>query len=341
MQQKNVSIEAFRFIFMVLLCFWHMETSIHFQYHGYLVVEFFFMLSGALMYKSFLRHPNIGVLDFTIKRFKRFWIEYIITLIPTFFMYYHGTMEIMSEGTESLTENIFGFILQLISDSSMIRGNVFPAMGNCPTWYLQVLLISGGLLYSLLRNYPKQSITLIIPVACLWIYGYFFPPGQLVSIERWNSPSGLSMPILRGFADMGLGILLYYVFLRKKEYFSLHHRLWDILSIISLGFFILLLLFKVQKDVYAIFFLPFFIVELMNEKSCWNKWFSSKFWLFLGGISYEMLLVHMFVRGPFIYFGIYEWMNPWLMGGIYISLVLVSSYILKQVGIAIRRKLNW
>ena len=45
---KNNSIEFLRFLFMSILVAWH--GGFHFFAHGYLVVEFFFILSGYFIY---------------------------------------------------------------------------------------------------------------------------------------------------------------------------------------------------------------------------------------------------------------------------------------------------
>ncbi|MBR1787838.1 MAG: acyltransferase [Bacteroidaceae bacterium] len=341
MQQRNVSIEAFRFFFMVNLCLWHMEESIHFQYHGYLVVEFFFMLSGVLLYRSFLRHPEIGNLEYTVRKVKRFWIEYFIAMVLTFFMYYRGIFEKVSVQSNTAFEKGFNFTLQLITDSLMIRGGIFLPMGNWPTWYLSVLLIGGAIIYALLKNYHRQSITLFLPLACLIIYGYFFPQGKEQHIENWDTINGFSMPIVRGVAEMGTGVLLYRLFIQKKATIIAHHLLLNWLSAISLVILILMMVLPEFRDAYVIVFMPVFIMGLLYEDSWWNKMFKSRVWLFLGGLTYEMLLVHMFVRGPLVNFSVHEWMNPWLMGALYITIVLVLSYLLKQLGASICKRIGW
>ena len=165
--------------------------------------------------------------------------------------------------------------------------------------------------------------------------------GTANSIEQWETINGFSLPLLRGVADMGLGIITYEV-LRLKSASIESHSLWlDISSIFCLSVILLLLILPVQKDAFIIIFMPVFIMGLLCRKSCWNRWFTSQFWVFLGSLSFEMLLIHMAVRGPFLKFEVYQWMNPWLAGCIYLALVLLCSYILKCTGRFIRAKLGW
>lgn len=45
MAQKKNSIEAFRFLFMLMVCVWHYK-SVACIAHGYMAVEFFFIFVG-------------------------------------------------------------------------------------------------------------------------------------------------------------------------------------------------------------------------------------------------------------------------------------------------------
>lgn len=258
-------------------------------------------------------------------------------MIPTFFMYYRGFYDLVFSDTKSTFEACFSFLLQLIADLFMIRGGIFSPIGNSPTWYLSVLLISGGLLYALLKHYQRQAISIVIPVACLMAYGYF----HATHLEQWGTINGLSMPYIRGFADMGLGVLIYEVFIQKQIILSSHQKWIDTASILSLMFVVMLILIKANRDLFVIIFMPVFIMGLLCKQSCWNQWLTSKIWIFLGGLSYEMLLIHMFVRGPFVKFEVYQWMNPWLLGISYMALVLLCSYLLKYTSMKIQKRLGW
>ena len=65
MAQKKNSIEAFRFLFMLMVCVWHYK-SVACIAHGYMAVEFFFILSGLLMYFSVSKPNALGVFDYTL-----------------------------------------------------------------------------------------------------------------------------------------------------------------------------------------------------------------------------------------------------------------------------------
>lgn len=71
MAQKKNSIEAFRFLFMLMVCVWHYKNVAYIA-HGYMAVEFFFILSGLLMYFSVSKPNALGVFDYTLRKMKRF-----------------------------------------------------------------------------------------------------------------------------------------------------------------------------------------------------------------------------------------------------------------------------
>ena len=68
---KLNSIEAFRFLFKLQVCIWHYKMTNVFA-HGYMAVEFFFILSGVLMFFSANKENALGTFDYTIKKVKTF-----------------------------------------------------------------------------------------------------------------------------------------------------------------------------------------------------------------------------------------------------------------------------
>lgn len=336
MKEKNLSIEAFRFIFMTLLCLHHIEGMVHIMNHGYLVVEFFFMVSGYFLYASFLRNPDRGTLDYTIKRLKRFFVEYTIALVPIYFIHQRKVLA-------SLTwEDTPNFVMRFFSELFFVhRIGIYPDATNRGTWYLSVLVVGGGILYALLRINKRLTLSVILPLVCITVYSYFFVQGTCTHINRWEVVNGISLPLMRGIADMGLGIILCHIIQSKQKILNGHPLLFNIASVISLIFIMLLMFCYRQNDAYMLIFCPIFLAGLFSGKSWFHKVFSGKIWAFLGELSYDMLLVHFIVRAPLIYFNIYQMMSPFELIIIYMTFVLVLSYLLKLVGERIRAKLQW
>ena len=52
---KNYAIEAFRFIFICIICLWHCRDAEPWLCHGYIAVEFYFVLSGFVRNTRYAR----------------------------------------------------------------------------------------------------------------------------------------------------------------------------------------------------------------------------------------------------------------------------------------------
>ena len=336
MKEKNISIEAFRFIFMTILCLNHIEGMIHVMNHGYLVVEFFFMLSGYFMYSSLLRNPNRTTIDYTIKKLKRFFVEYAIALVPIFFIHQRGAM------AELTLDGLLNFVMRFFSELFFVhRIGIYPDGLNRGTWYLSVLVVGGGILYALLREKKQLAVSVIIPIFCIITYTCFFDQGSSKTFDQWHVVNGMALPFMRGIADMGLGIMLCHIIQSKPDILNGHSLLFNIASVTSLIFIMLLIICYRQKDAYMLIFCPIFLAGLFSEKSWFHKVFRGKVWSFLGDLSYDMLLVHFIVRAPLVYFNVYQKMSSFELILLYMAFVLALSYLLKLLGEKIRAKLRW
>ena len=93
-ERVNV-IEFLRYIFMVALLSWHGKFG--YIAKGYLVVEFFFILSGYFLMDSFIRNPYRNAAQYTEKRIKKTYLEYLIAAIICFV--YYGIIKQIVNGT--------------------------------------------------------------------------------------------------------------------------------------------------------------------------------------------------------------------------------------------------
>lgn len=143
MKERNLTVDLYRLIFMVLICLWHYNPG-HFISSGYLGVEFFFLLSGYLMYSAIKK--KTPVMDYLKKRYSQLLGKYLLVLILMHIIKgciaaYGGTFSFIDALTSLLPECL---LLQNIG--------VFHSTGYLfPTWYLSVL-IYGGTFILLLHN---------------------------------------------------------------------------------------------------------------------------------------------------------------------------------------------
>lgn len=285
-EKRNNSIELFRFLFMIVICMWHFNMFKVFT-HGYLAVEFFFVLSGFFIYKSYITRSEQGTLDFLLLKFKRFFPEFVVVLLITFLMKCPKYLSATNSFGENFSWciNIFDDMLFLFSTGPFTGGVVNP------TWYLSVLIWGGTWLYAMLRYNNKLALSLLFPLLIVGFLGYISTHGG--NLEQWFTENKLFLPLIRGMSEMAIGIYLYIFFSKKAKIINMKYSIvFNILSVLSLVFFIILLFVDINLDIFSVLFVPFIILGCFINKSWFGILFKNQIWGKLGGITYEMLLVH-------------------------------------------------
>lgn len=231
-KQKLNSIEALRFFFMLVICFWHCFQSNPVLAHGGIVVEWFFILSGMLLYGSYTRHKDEGTLDFTLRKYIRFAPEYLLVLVCIYLR--HLVLPALV-GRRAWDVDA---LLRVIPEALMLQNCGFYAGGmNHPLWYVCALLIGGAIIHSLLRNYREKATSLIIPLVVLLGYTYMF--NEMMHGTPVQAVKGaIYINLLRGVCGIGLGALLAHAMSRKQELIAARHRMFNALSILALVLFI-------------------------------------------------------------------------------------------------------
>lgn len=326
MTKKLPGIEFFRFYFMVWICLYHIWTPFS-TLHTNIAVEFFFLVAGVFIYKSLRHEETPGAYAF--RRFKRLFPSYFIGILLAYGVFVIDTLR------ESSRYDWLKLAMDFIPDSLMLQETgafYFPPI-HTATWFVGVLFIGGILLYSLLAYNRKLALYVLLPFGIIGIYTLIFGNGlHIVDLFATENPlpGAVFLPLARGIADMGLGILL--AALWENPAWKVSAIPLDIAAIAAsivisaYGFFI--------KDFYEphmVLLFSILVMALLNPESFLNKVFNGKVWLFLGGISYEMLLTHIPCRFliNYAYSFIPHYRNLWIL--FYIALTVLTAYLLKLV----------
>lgn len=146
------------------------------------------------------------------------------------------------------------------------------------------------------------------------------------------------LPLLRGMSEMCIGIYLYVFVSEQKKILEEDKRncMWlNLFSVLSLFLFIILLFVTTNLDMYSIIFIPFIIIGCIIKNGWFNLLFNKRIYGFLGGITYEMLIVHWSILMVFRLF-----INTFLIKEVYLLIILeilylfvviLCSYALKQI----------
>lgn len=289
MQKKMNSIEAFRFIFMLIICIWHYQSTEALA-HGYMAVEFFFILSGVLMFFSSNKEYALGTLDYTMKKVKRFAPDCL--LLIAYVNLRHMILPVLL-GRKELDVS---WLLQALPESLFLQNTgIYTGGVNFPMWYVSVLLFGGAFVYALLRFNKRLALSIILPMIVLVGYTYIFSMDKRGRVDGFDLHGGIYTPMLRGVCGISLGVVLGYIFVLKKQYIQCV-KSWviDALGMISLCLFLIFAIFPTSQsyDRYLLIVVPFLLLACFMESSLFNKLFSSSCFSILGGYSWQMLVYH-------------------------------------------------
>lgn len=252
------SVDALRFLFMCVICLWHCHPLSPWLHNGYIAVEFYFMVSGFLIYRSFLRHPDVGVLDFTWKKVRRFAIPFWISILLLMAIDRKQYILLSSFSPDGIIETWFAHLHEFFFCQCM--GLTDRIAINHPLWFLSVLIFGGAVLYSILRNFPRSATSLVIPLICIIgfpIYLNYGKPQYETVLHPW---------CVRGVAEMALGIMTAVFMNRKSRWINRHRMLLNIVSCVSLLVFILMLFAEKRYDYLLPFLIPFFFIGRFYTK---------------------------------------------------------------------------
>lgn len=320
------SIDLFKFLFMLVVCLCHMKGSIHYVQTEDTAADFFFILSGLLLYKSFLLHPTIGAVDFTLKKYRRFFPEWLLVLVLTYLMFH--LKDFFTGGVQGM----LNYSLRFLSELLLLQDTgVFPRGENPPGWYLSVLLWGGAVIYSFLQVSRKISVKIIFPLIVLLFYSYTFHTDMHAPIADWTASDLVYQPFLRGIADMCLGVLFCQFCLSQKHLLTQKYLMAvNAASILSVLLMVVIFLSPVRYEVYALLFIPAILLGCFVENSLYNRYFNLPLFRKAGSITFEMLIVHWLVRGVILHFEWNLYVGDALLACIYLSMVIAGAILLKK-----------
>lgn len=167
---------------------------------------------------------------------------------------------------------------------------------NVTLWFISILLIGGAILFSLLKSFGHKTISVILPLAVLLGITYLRSFGNCGLIWRPQLPgSPFDCNLIRGIIEMGLGVILAYVYEIKKESFDRYNTLVNVLGLVGLAGMFLIVCAYGNYDTLSLFLIPMIIVACMQPETIYSKLFKNKVWSWLGGLSMYIYFIHSLV----------------------------------------------
>lgn len=287
----------------------HLDQQIN---HGYLAVDFFFILSGFVVgYAYDSRWKTMKITDFLKRRLIRLHPMVILGAIIGAAMFYTQGCSVWDVSLVSVGALLVATLLNMFlipaTMGSEVRGvgEMYPLNG--PSWSLMFEYV-GNILYALfIRRLPTKALTVLVVAAgcALAVFAVWGVDGDLCAGFAMNSKdlTGGSLRLLFAFSA---GLLISRVF---KPTYVIRGAFW----ICSLAVVVLLAVPRIGGsehlwmnglyDIICVAFLFPLIVYFGASGKATDR-HTVKVCKFLGDISYPLYMVHY----PFIYL-YYGWVK--------------------------------
>lgn len=161
---RYVTLDGMRGIAAIAVALYHF--NIYLMPHGYVAVDFFFVLSGFVLYRSYLPRfrAGLGFGRFMAQRFARLWPLFTLgTLLGAAL-----ALSAMLEGhSRAMSLNDFAttLLLHLVMLPSPVSYPLYP--WNVPSWSLMFEIVANVVLFALIFRLPRSVLIAICVVAAL------------------------------------------------------------------------------------------------------------------------------------------------------------------------------
>lgn len=276
----NHSISFFRIIFTIIIAFWHFRSlSNDWLNSGYIVVEFFFILSGYLLYQS--SRKNNGTIQYTKGRINKFWLKAII--ITT----------ILSIIDDSVQYNDINELLQFFVNIYFLLYQILPfdndiIISNGVYWYLTTLIWGSALIYAIIKTFSRKHKFILVNL-CIVCYALVLMSGININESSWGYP----LPLLRALGSLSLGCLLNCIVNEHNNIIS--NKLLNIISILGIIISTILLFITGGHGILPVICYFFIIFACFNKESIIYKALNFPIFSKLANTSFEIFIGHLFV----------------------------------------------
>lgn len=293
------------------------QLPYHFFYlieRGYLAVDFFFMLSGFIIfinyYEKFYLNFRHNSLIFFWNRLTRIYPVHLLMLaaylilVPAF--RYFSTSGVLPDG---YTASAFWQSLLLVHawTGGTLTWNV-PSWSISAEWFVYLTFPFIAISFkACLRGIAAHVLACAAFLISIYTIYSFFGIPSLGAVS-------LGMPLVRAVFEFLAGSVAGSLFIRHPEFLRKSHTLVGAL-IVALSAIILIFDFPNYAIIPLLFFL--LITFLSVEAGVISKMLSNKVLVYIGEISYSTYMVHYFIYDVF--------KAGWVHSGIPVSVVSLAA----------------
>lgn len=342
MNKRNYTIDFFRMIFMIIICIHHIQGRLEFKFiqSGYICVEFFFILSGFYLYRSFKKNKELDGIKYTLKKVKRMYPHYVFSFIVCLII-------IIMRGIMNNNLDAINTIFTSISEILMIQNiGIFNGGLNQPLWYFSVLIFGSYLIYELLKKDEKLFLKILGPIIVLFTFALI--KTNTSTIENWDIIYGLYMPLLRGIADLTIGCILAWIYeeynIKIQKFICDKKLISNIIEFLTYILISYIIINKTDYELYCLILFPLLILFANSEFSICSRLFDKKLFKKNGDLTYAMYLNHysiLMITATIYNKVLSNILNKIEIIVLYVIIVIIYSYITdKFVKFITNRKVN-
>ena len=329
---RNITFEAFRFIFILFMVFHHLDTfnSMNIPsftdgvkkicFEGFVGVNFFFMLSGlgcVLGYKDRLCDKLITGGRFLYNRLSKLYPAYLLFLIISIFLYSHGTIRSAGQFFTHI------FMLQSLPITSNVAFDF-----NGVAWCISVSMFFYFIFTAIYKINFRRCVNYLLFLLLFIVMNLFYhnENGYVMTALFYTNPIFRLVDFLTGMA-----IALWFKENPDKSG-STRLQIWSVLI------FIVFLLLGAYANIpwlykwglWYVFPCALLLFAFYNETNLSKRLFNHKFWLTLSGtsmvifLSYQEILNFIKIYLPMKNFPVfYEYFWPW---GVLVSILFIVAF---------------
>lgn len=198
-------IDGFKGMFSIIILLYHYYGGGNWFVHGYLGVDFFFIVSGFFWMMSMKCDRYTSGKQYLQYNFCKYWpittCIYISLVFFRFVIYGWGIAKLREMGLHILYE-IFYIHLVGIDSNSYVLSLI---------WYIAVMIFVLTVFTSLYIWKKDFFLTIFLPIAIIGCCTYLFAIwGSLADFRGINKGDFFIKGVYRGVMDMGVGIVVYH-----------------------------------------------------------------------------------------------------------------------------------
>lgn len=281
-------------------------------FSGGKVLDYFIILTGVYLVSTYeklkaKKTKNIS----TFKYVREQLVNYYPTILLGVLLVFVVRVSIGGVSLIRIPKLVVGSFMELLglSQFGLVSYSIIPStealnlaistgtiniLWNEPLSYLTAMIIAGMILFYILNKNEDLFKTIVCPLTVLIGFSTIGMMEQYISV----SPSifNLSASIVRSFAGLALGSLLYYVvkYFKNKSYTKYNKMLLTLINFLFIVYFVWSFIYGNDWNdlINIIFIIPFMFINLLGEDYI-SRVLDSRFSVYLGQISLYVFASHM------------------------------------------------